>query len=508
MGNSYILVVLGILMAKGLGFYRDMVFAGVFGTGVMADIYFQVFGLVNLIFTGIGVALSTLVIKNSNKAQNLGHEKAYAARFLQKSALYLVLAAGLMAVFARQIVGIILPDLAGQDLETAVRLMYVMIPSLIFVVIAYIISGILQNEKVYFITSIMSLPFNVVIILSLFVPNVSVFTVGLVTTIGWFLHIAILLPAFYKKGYSLLGKKNAPAPRGEKNLEILWIFISNMMFQLCFYTDRAFVSGNAGMAATFNYASNLFITISSVFVVAMSTVVFPSISKNYEEGNTGYVNELLRYIITIMVTIFLPFLLVIGFFGTDVIRLIYERGSFTAESTRAVSTIFLIYGLGILGYVSQELFNKILYLAGKYKYSVIGTAVVVLINAVSNILIKAFVPEVPFGNTGLTCTSFWTAVTSSLFLTGYAVLIAVGIRRVVGAYWKKDLLADLGKIFASGALAVVVYILFNTLAPAFTHGYITFIVPLGACAVVYIAALYVSGVLRRLIKKEKRGTLA
>ena len=67
MGSAYIMVVLGILLAKCIGFYRDMVFAGVFGTSVESDIYFQGFGLVNLIFTGIGVALSTLVIKNINK---------------------------------------------------------------------------------------------------------------------------------------------------------------------------------------------------------------------------------------------------------------------------------------------------------------------------------------------------------------------------------------------------------------------------------------------------------
>ena len=76
-GSAYIMVVLGIIIAKGLGFYRDMVFASVFGTGAEADIYFQVFGLVNLIFTGIGVALSTLGIKNMNMAQNIGYEKAY-----------------------------------------------------------------------------------------------------------------------------------------------------------------------------------------------------------------------------------------------------------------------------------------------------------------------------------------------------------------------------------------------------------------------------------------------
>lgn len=505
MGNAYIMVVLGILIAKGVGFYRDMVFAGVFGTGSMSDIYFQVFGLVNLIFTGIGVALSTLVIKNINKSHNLGHEKAYAAWFLRKSMLYLLIAAAVMAIFADKIVALILPDISGADFALATKMMYVMIPSLIFVVIAYIVSGLLQNERVYFITSIMSLPYNAVIIASLFVPDVSVFTVGIFTTVGWFLHIAILLPSFFKKGYSFIRAREKVGTGNGQNMEILWIFISNMMFQLCFYIDRAFVSGNEGMASTFNYASNLFITISSVFVVAMSTVMFPSISKNYEEGNIDYVNDLLRYIITIMVAIFLPFLLVIKLFGADVIRLIYERGSFTAQSTRAVSTIFFIYGLGILGYVSQELFNKILYLANKYKYSVIGTVVVVAVNVVCNFLIERFVPETPFADTGLTAVSFWTSVSTSVFLTGYAVLTAVGIKRVVGSYWKKDLLSDIVKIFASGALAVVVYVLFDTFNADFTHGYITFLVPLCACAIVYIAALTVMGVTKRLVKRGKRG---
>ena len=57
MGNAYILVVLGIILAKGVGFYRDIAFSGAFGTSVEADIYFQVFNIVNLIFAGIGVAM-------------------------------------------------------------------------------------------------------------------------------------------------------------------------------------------------------------------------------------------------------------------------------------------------------------------------------------------------------------------------------------------------------------------------------------------------------------------
>ena len=490
LGKSYIMVVVGILLAKGLGFFRDMVFAGAFGTGTEADIYSQVFGLVNLIFTGIGVALSTLVIKNLNKAENAGKEKAYAASFLRKSIFWLTLASVGVAVLAKPIVNLILPDLKAEEFGLAVKMMYLMAPSLIFVVVAYIVSGLLQNKQVYFITSIMSLPFNVLIISSLLFKNVDIMTVALVTTIGWFLHIAIQLPAFYKKGYSFFEKKDKSLIAKDKSPEILWIFISNMMFQLCVYIDRAFV----GDAATFNYASNLFITISSVFVVAMSTVVFPSISKNYEEGQIEYVNELVQYIITIMVAIFLPFLLVVGFFGEDVIRLVYERGAFDAEATKAVSKMFFIYSLGVLGYVSQELFNKILYLAGKYKYTVIGTVAVV----VSNVALNSGI-----GNFRGFDVSVLTAASTSVLLTVYAVAIAIGIKKVIGPYLKKGLLTDIGKIFLSGIAATLVYVVFNTFLKEFTHGYITFLVPLIVCGITYGAMLFVTGMLKRLMKRER-----
>lgn len=496
-GSAYILVVLGILIAKGLGFYRDMVFAGVFGTGVEADIYFQVFGLVNLIFTGIGVALSTLVIKNLNKTENAGNERSYAAHFLRKSALYLSVAAVIMALFSGTVVRIILPEISGEDYLLAVKMMYIMAPSLVFVVIAYIISGLLQNKKAYFITSIMSLPFNAVLIMSLFIKNVSILSVAAVTTFGWFLHIAVQLPAFYRHGYSFTEKSTGLPSSKNKNPEILWIFLSNMMFQLCIYIDRAFVSSSPGMASTFNYASNLFITISSVFIVAMSTVVFPSISKNYEEGSIEYVKDLVGYIINIMTAIFIPFILVVAFFGNDVIRLIYERGAFTSESTSAVAVIFLMYTLSILGYTTQELFNKVLYLAGKYKYTVSGTLAVIIFNVILNAVIKFALP--------VKAAQILTAGSTALLSTVYAIFIAVKMKDVIGNYLNRQTVTDIIKTLLCGAAAAAVYLLFNAFCPGFTHGYVTFIVPIAACGAVYIVLLTLSGVTKHIIKREKKG---
>lgn len=500
MGRAYILVVLGIILAKGIGFFRNIAFSGIFQQSVEADIYFQVFNIVNLIFAGIGVALSTLVIKNMNKAENAGNEKAYVSSFIRKSFILMSCVAGGFALLAKPIVKyLLLPDLAPEHLELAVRLMHIMCPSLVFIVIAYIISGVLQNEKVFFITSIMSLPFNAVIIASLFIPDVTITTVGIVTTIGWFLHIAILLPSFYKKGYSLTKADKKKFKAKDKNSELIWIFISNMMFQLCFYIDRAFLSGTEGTIATLSYASDLFVIMASIFVVAMSTVFFPSISKNYEEGNIDYINGTLRYMITVMSAIFLPFLLVMGLFGRNIIDLIY---SFTPEATTAVATLLFVCCLGIFGYVTQELFNKILYTAGKYTFCVSGTVAVIVLNLISNALINKFVPSVPFFETGVTARTFFITLSSSILMLLYAIFIAISIRKIVGAYIKKDLVIDLVKTVICAVMAFVVYALFRFFAPTFTHGKITFIVPILACGIVYIISLFATGMLKRLIKKK------
>ena len=492
-GMAYVMVVLGILVAKGLGFFRDIVFASVFGASVYTDMYFQIFGLVNLIFTGIGVALSTLVIKNLNKTENSTQiaQKGYVSHFIRKTTLICIVAAICMAILARPIVNVLLPGLRGEDMKLAVKLMYIMLPSFVFVIIAYIISGVLQNNRVFFISSVMSLPFNVVIIASLLFKNVDIVAVSIVTTVGWLLHIVIQLPSFYKKGYRLFSSRYEKTNKEKSGKsELLWIFISNMMFQVCFMLDKAFVTGESGAASTINYASNLFVTIASVFVVAMSNVVFPSISRNYEEGNRDYVKSLLQYMITVMFAIFVPFVLVACCYGKEIIALLYERGEFTPELTATTGTLFGIYTLGILGYVCQELFNKILYLDSKYTYTVIGTVCVIVIKTVANIFLQ---------NRGV----FVISISTTVLFTLYAVNVGVAITKVIGNYFDKSMIKNLCKVLVAGIVALGVFVICRYAFPSFSVGKTAFIIPLALCGVAYCAVLYVSGIVKLIIKGRK-----
>lgn len=489
-GITYVIVVVGILFAKCVGFLRDIVFASVFGASEYTDIYFQIFGIASLVFTGIGGSLSTLLIKNLNKPENSEAEKQreYVKNFISRTSLVMLLITAVLYLLSGTVVKIILPGLSSELYETAVKFMYIMLPSCLFVTVAYIISGVLQNSKVFFISSVMSLPYNAVIILSLFMKNPDITTVSIVTTIGWFLHIAIQLPAFYKKGYRLFGIKKQLNLKKSKNPEVLYIFISSMMFQLCLIIDKAFVSYDSGAVTTINYASNLFITVASVFVVGMSNVSYPSICRNFEAGNMEFVRQIIRYTITVLMIIFVPFMLTVGCFGQDIIGLLYERGEFTAELTKTTATLFMIYVTGIFGYVCQELFNKVLYLANGYKYTVAGTVCVVLLKPVLNFFSGGSVMAV-------------ATLTAILFCL-YALNVFIAMIKAVGNYITKELASDILKILSGGALALVAFLIMRSVMPGLFSGKIGFVIPLGICGLLYAVVLVLFGMVKKVFPKR------
>lgn len=491
-GSTYLLMVFGILVAKGLGFVRNIFFAPL-GGNELTDIYFQIFDIPTLVFTGIGTALATLVIKKLNKPENKAPsaQKEFVSRFICNISAITLGATALLYIAAPLIVRWLLPGLNPEFYDEAQKMFYIMLPSGLFVIVAYIISGVLQNNNVFFITSIMSLPYNVVIISYLAFAQLDIFTISFITTLGWFLHIAILLPDFYRSGYRIfyIDKTKEKRAKKERNFEILYIFISSIMFQICIICDKAAVSENIGAGTAIHYATNFFITIISIFVVAMSNISFPSISKNYEEGNREEVKKTTQQLIQLLFAILVPFILLTFGFGEDLIRLLYEGEEFTPELTAQTSLLLIIYTLGVFGYVCQELFNKLLYLGSIYKYTVIGSVAVMVIKPLINYWL---------GGYGAVA----VAISTAILFTAYAVLIGITMTKVTGNYLSAALGINLFKILGAGGVATAVYFIFDHFLPTLSGGNIAFILPMTLCLAVYAATIWLTGIMKIILPKR------
>lgn len=493
-GITYIMMVLGIMLAKGLGFVRNIIFASEFGASELTDIYFQVFSIATFLFTCIGTALGTLVIKNLNKPENAlpSAQKQYVSRFICRISLVVIAVTALMYVGTDIIIKwFLLPGLDAAFLPAARQMMYIMLPSGLFVIVAYIIAGVLQNCKTFFVTSIMSLPYNVIIIAALLFKNLDIYTISIITTVGWALHALILLPSFYKNGFRIfyVDKSLEKAGGKEKSLEVFYIFISSIMFHMCFMFDKAAVSHDSGVATTIYYASNFFVTIASIFVVAMSNVSFPGISKSYEKGDKEAVKRITQQLISLLMAIIVPFILVAVVFGTDIMSVLYERGEFTRELTEQTATLFVIYTFGVFGYICQELFNKLLYLGSHYLIPVVGSIVIMVAKPLINYFI-ADMGVVPI------------ALTTTVLFTVYAAVIAIAITKVTGNYATREFGKNIFKIILAGAAALAVWFVFRLTGFDPIGGKLGFIVPLAACGVTYIAVVIVTGLYKYLLPKR------
>jgi putative peptidoglycan lipid II flippase len=347
--------------------------------------------------------------------------------------------------------------------------------------------GLLQNKNKFFITSIVSLPFNVLIISGLIFGINNIFSLGIITTLGWVAHFLFLLPSLLKQKYQLWNNTSEKISlKTVKPLDILFIFISNIVFQLLFIIDKAFASKNGGMTSTIQYSSTLFITVSSIFLVAMSAVFFPSITKAIGDKDENRLRNLVKYALTFMFVLFIPFLVIVSLYNRDIIFLLYGRGKFDANAVSMVSTAFLVYSFSIFGYITQELVFKIFYAKEKFKLTVFSSIAVVLLNVILNTIFK---------------NSFIGIITST---TGICLVFAI-----VMFYWLSKEIENLftKKFFKNilvilmGSSAFVVLFFLTKLFFSWQNKF-AFLIPILLGSIIYILILNYSGLLKLIIKSD------
>ncbi len=488
---SYITMVVGILSAKCFGFLREIVVADKFGTSQITDIYFQIFSVANVVFAALGVALSTFVVKSINLCKNdFENEKSFVASFYKKALKWSLAGLCLLALISYPVTKLLLQGLSNEDFKVALKLYYIMIPSFVFIVLAYTSSGILQNKGKFFRTAIMSFPFNVIIIGGLLGGINSIYSFGIITTLGWASQFLFLLPSVLKNGYTLKQKNKNEIKtvlEGEKvNIsEIAFIFVSNVIFSFLFITDKSFASYTQSASSSIHYASNLFTTVSSVFVVGMSAVFFPSLTKNIAEKNEEKTTALIRYVILFMFCIFLPFLMITSFYNKDIIRLVYERGSFDAQSTALVSKAFFCYAFCIFGYITQELLFKVFYAKGKYAVTVVSSFVVIALNIVCNLVFKNNLDMIIF-STPVICIVF-------------AVFIFILLGKEIKNIYNKEFFVNILKIVISSSVFPVMYFIMQGFL---NKSKLNFVVPIVISAGIYFVLLYAFKILQLIFKKD------
>ena len=439
------LVFILTLVAKLLGVVREMLQANYFGTGIDADLYTASYNSTLYLFTTVCYALCIAAVPILTQEFAAKRERGIRAanNLVTITLLGSLGVVGVWQVLASTPLVGVLWDVAESELPRLVGYIRIMSCALPIVAMAYLMVALFQATDHYELQGSMSIPYNVflAVFLFLFGSKLGIGGIVVASTFAWLLQLGMSLPYARKENYRYRPALDLRADYIGRYFKTAAVSVlTTSVFLFCYLIDTSTASAfDSGAVSSFYYADKLFTPLTTTVLYSISAVMFPRFNREFTKDDTGsYLSYIWNVTENTLLFIF-PVCAMMSAFGTDIIRVIFESGSFTAESTEVTGNIFGMYALGMSAFAVLDLLNKAYYAMKK-------TLVPLLINL--GILVL-------------------NLILNSLFDTGSGVALATSAAITVGALVmiaelfrgrKIVRIVPLAKgLAAAGAMAVVLY---------------------------------------------------
>ena len=393
------LVSLLILCSRLLGVVREQVFAAVLGAGMHADAYQIGFRIPNLLrdLFAEGALSAAFVPAYARTAREAGRE---AAQRLASRVLTLlgVLLGGcvLVAMLAAQpIVAALAPgfDAVPGKPELTVLLTRIMLPFLPIVSFAAIAMGMLNAEERYATPALAPATFNVVAILvggalwQLGWPMEQVvvgWAVG--TLLGGLAQFLIQVPALRAQGWRFRAEWTPWDPRIRQVAALMGPATAGLAaVQVNIFVNSIFASHEPGAVSWLNYAFRILYLPIGLFGVAAGTVTATGLAKRAAENDMDGLRQTLRGSLRMLAFLTIPATVGLLVLGVPVVRLLYERGRFTAHDTERTAAALVFYGAGLVAYSAVKVLAPAFYALGLPRVPLIASVAAVATNLAINV---------------------------------------------------------------------------------------------------------------------------
>ncbi len=405
---------------KFLGFYRDALIGRELGAELGTDAYIMALSVTTLIFLSIGSGISTTMIPIIVKQKNDVHRREIINNILNFILIVCAIVTFIYLIGSGTIVSIFAGGFSGDKFDLTVKLTKILAPTIFFISIAYIFVGILQSNEQFLLPTLISVPYNIIIIIYLFIAVERYGVTGLatMTVIGWALQMIIQLPKIIKLGeikYKFkIDFKNQELQTFIKGLlPIVFVMATN---QLTTVTDNSFISHYGdGKLTTFYYANMLFIAVSTIIVYGITAVMFPKFNKSYLENKEEFY-KIITSVLEGVILLLIPVGIGIASVSNELISFIFLTEEFDIASVMLTANFLKIYGLFMVAFGVMDIMNKAYYTKNNRKAPVLITLIIVITNLILNFLLTIVFDIGIYGVVTATLLAFYTGITVSLVM--------------------------------------------------------------------------------------------
>lgn len=489
--KSALIIIIFTLGSKFLGFFREVLIASKFGSGMETDTFFVALTATSLITEFLSNAIGTTFIPLLSEIESREGKKGkieHANNLINVVfliSIILVIGGWLSAPI---IIKLLAKGFEGEQFRLAVQLTRIGLPMILFSGIIGVFTGYLQSEQRFTSTAAIGVPFNFAYILYLVLLSskfgIKGLMVAAVIAVGS--KFLIQIPEARRSGYKYMFKFDLKDKYIKKVILLsLPVLVGVAINDLNAIVDRTLASGLViGSISALNYANKLNGLILGVFVSAITTVIFPLLSKESNSDNISGMKKIMGYGINLILIITVPATIGLIVLATPIVEIAFQRGAFDVTATLMTSQALIFYSIGLVAMALRLLLTRVYYSLQDTKTPMVNGAISVVFNIVLNLILVKFM-----AHSGL-------ALATSIATTIATFLLLHGLKKKIGSLGTKGYITTFLKTgLASGVMGLVAYLIYNGLYRALgvskLYNLVSLLVAVGAGIVVYLVLCYV-----------------
>ena len=386
------LLMVATMLAKVLGFGRELVLASAYGASMYSDAYLTAMNIPIVIFAIIGTTLATVLIPMYFEVNNEQGELS-ANKFINNISNIVIVLCLIMAVlgfiFAKQIVKVFAVGFEGETLRVAIDFTRVTIIGIVFTGLSYVMTAYLQIKNNFTIPGLCSVPKNIIIIISIILStfyNPYIMIWG--TLIGTAFEFLFQLPFAMKEGYKYKPYLNINDKYIKKTAWLVMpVLVGVAVNQLNAMVDRTLASTLAeGSISALNYANKLNSFVMALFVASIGAVIYPILSKLSTDESKEKFTESIVQVINSVVLLVIPISVGAMVLATPIVKLLFERGEFDSRATSMTAIALVMYSIGMVAFGLRDIIGKVFYALQDTKTPMINGMIAVGMNIVLNLI--------------------------------------------------------------------------------------------------------------------------
>jgi putative peptidoglycan lipid II flippase len=458
MKKTAAILMLITISSKILGFLRDVVLSYYYGASNISDAYLVSITIPMVIFSFIGIGITTGYIPNYNQISKKYGDKA-AIKFTNNLVNILLLVNTIIIIiglfFTDVLVKIFASGFTSETLKLAIIFSKISMFGIYFTGTIYVFSGFLQLKGNYVMPALVGFPLNFFILISIIISyRVNILFLSIGTVIATATQLLFLVPSLKGVNYQY---KFFIDFKDENFIKMIYTTLPAILGvsvnQINILVDRKIASQIAvGGISALNYSNRLIWFVQGIFVMSITTVMFPMISKMVAEHNLKGLKKSIVESINVINILVLPTTFGAMLLTEPIVKLLFGRGAFDSQAIFMTSDALFFYSIGMIGFGLREVLSRTFYAMQDTKTPMNNAAIAMVMNIILNIILSKFL--------GIGGLALATSI-SAIFCT---VLLFISLRKKIGPFGMKSITISFIKILcASLVMGVIAKVSYNAL---------------------------------------------